>query len=318
MLRISRQIAGLLMAACCVAGTAQAQGTIKLVIPLSAGGPNDTVGRLAAEHISRNQGASMIVENRPGAGSVIGTEVVARSAPDGNTLLMAAGSFLVNPHLKKLSYHPLTSFEPVCYLARSPHVIVTPASSPFKTFQDLIAAAKQRPGELMFAANGPGTSQHIELEIIKSVTGANITFVPFTGDAPTLNALLGDQIHVGMADLLTVYEYVKIGKLRMLAVGTPERLNKFPDVPSVTELGFPGAEWVGTLGIVAPAKTPKDRVDQLISWFKAAINAPDVLARFDQLGLYPMGLCGADYAAYLNRKYEENGKVIRASGIKAD
>jgi len=171
---------------------------------------------------------------------------------------------------------------------------------------------------LMFAANGPGTSQHIELEIIKSVTGANLTFVPFTGDAPTLNALLGDQIHVGMADLLTVYEYVKIGKLRMLAVGTPERLSKFPDVPSVTELGFADAEWVGTLGVVAPAKTPKERVDQLIGWFKAAIGAPEVLARFDQLGLYPMGLCGADYAAYLSRKYEENGKVIRASGIKVE
>ena len=318
MLKLGRSIAGLLLAAVFVSSACAQSRTVKLIIPLSAGGPNDTVGRLAAEHITRNQGVSMIVENRPGAGSVIGTEVVARSAPDGNTLLMAAGSFLVNPHLKKLSYDPLTSFEPICYLARSPHMIVTPASSPYKTFQDLIAAAKQRPGELMFAANGPGTSQHIEFEMLKAATGANMTFVPFTGDAPTLNALLGDQISVGMADLLTVYEYVKIGKLRVLAVGTPERLDKFPDVPSVSELGFPGADWAGTLGVVAPAKTPQDKVDQLIGWFKAAISAPDVLTRFDQLGLYPMGQCGADYGNYLRRKYEENGKVIRTSGIKAD
>ena len=322
MSKMSRQIAGLFVAACCAASSmspALAQSsTIKLIIPLSAGGPNDTVGRLAAEHITRNQGVTMIVENRPGAGSVIGTEVVARSAPDGNTLLVAAGSFLVNPHIKKLSYDPLTSFEPICYLARSPHLIVTPASSPYKTFQELIAAAKQRPGELMFAANGPGTSQHIELEMIKAATGANITFVPFSGDAPTLNALLGDQISVGIVDLLTAYEYVKIGKLRVLAVGTPERLNKLPDIPSVAELGFPGSDWVGTLGVVAPAGTPKDKVEQLIGWFKAAINAPDVLARFDQLGLYPMGLCGADYATYMRTKFDENGRVIRASSIKAE
>lgn len=292
--------------------------TIKLVVPLSAGGPNDLVARLTGEHIQRNQGVSVVIENRAGAGTVIGTEIVARAVPDGNTILMAAGSFTVNPHIKNLSYDPLTSFEPVCYLVRSPHVIVTPANSPYKTLLELLAAARARPEEIMFAANGPATSQHIEFEMLRRAANVNMTFVPFTGDAPTLNATLGDQVSVAILDYVTVAEYIRLGKLRPLAVGTQQRIDKLPDTPSMAELGFSDFDWAGTFGILAPAKTPKDKVDELIRWFSASLKAPEVLAKLDNLGLYAMNQCGPEYAAFLRKALEQNGRVIKGSNIKAD
>ena len=292
--------------------------TIKLVVPLSAGGPNDLVARLTGEHIQRNQGVSVVIENRAGAGTVIGTEIVARAVPDGNTILMAAGSFTVNPHIKNLSYDPLTSFEPVCYLVRSPHVIVTPANSPYKTLLELLAAARARPEEIMFAANGPATSQHIEFEMLRRAANVKMTFVPFTGDAPTLNATLGDQVSVAILDYVTVAEYIRLGKLRPLAVGTQQRIDKLPDTPSMAELGFSDFDWAGTFGILAPAKTPKDKVDELIRWFSASLKAPEVLAKLDNLGLYAMNQCGPEYAAFLRKALEQNGRVIKGSNIKAD
>lgn len=314
-------------AAACVVGLSFVMGasaamaqsrTIKLVVPLSAGGPNDLVARLTGEHIQRNQGVSVVIENRAGAGTVIGTEIVARAAPDGNTILMAAGSFSVNPHIKKLSYDPLTSFEPVCYLVRSPHVIVAPANSPYKTLPELLAAARARPEEIMFAANGPATSQHIEFEMLRRAADVRMTFVPFTGDAPTLNATLGDQVSVAILDYVTAAEYIKLGKLRALAVGTQQRIDKLPDTPSMAELGFSDFDWAGTFGILAPARTPKDKVDELIRWFSAALKAPEVLAKLDNLGLYAMNQCGPEYAAFLRKALEQNGRVIKESNIKAE
>lgn len=310
-------VAGCSLAFAASAAFAQSR-TIKLIVPLSPGGPNDLVARLTGEHIQRNQAVSMVIENRAGAGTVIGTELVARAVPDGNTILMAAGSFTVNPHIKKLSYDPLTSFEPVCYLVRSPHVLVVPASSPYKALPDLLAAARAKPDEIMFAANGPATSQHIEFEMLKRAADVKMTFVPFTGDAPTLNAALGDQVSVAILDYVTVAEYIRIGKLRAIAVGTQQRIDKLPDTPSMGELGFKDFDWAGTFGILAPAKTPKDKVDDLIRWFSEALKAPEVLAKLDNLGLYPMNQCGPDYAAFLRKAYDQNGRVIKESNIRAE
>jgi tripartite-type tricarboxylate transporter receptor subunit TctC len=268
--------------------------------------------------IQRHQGVSVVIENRAGAGTVIGTELVARAVPDGNTILMAAGSFTVNPHIKKLSYDPLTSFEPVCYLVRSPHVLVVPANSPYKTLPQLLAAAKAKPDEIMFAANGPATSQHIEFEMLQKAAKVKMTFVPFTGDAPTLNAALGDQVSVAILDYVTVAEYIKIGKLHAIAVGSQQRIDKLPDTPSMGELGFTDFDWAGTFGILAPAKTPKDKTDELIRWFSASLQAPEVLAKLDNLGLYAMNQCGPEYAAFLRKAYDQNGRVIMESNIKAE
>ena len=216
------------------------------------------------------------------------------------------------------SADPLTSFEPVCHLVRSPHVIVVPANSPYKTLSVLLAAASARPEEIMFAANGPATSQHIEFEMLRCAADVKMTFVPFTGDAPTLNATLGDQVSVAILDYVTVAEYIKIGKLRALAVGTQQRIDKMPDTPSMAELGFKDFDWAGTFGILAPAKTPKDKIDELIRWFSASLKAPEVLAKLDNLGLYAMNQCGPEYGVFLRKALEVNGRVIKESNIKAE
>jgi tripartite-type tricarboxylate transporter receptor subunit TctC len=170
----------------------------------------------------------------------------------------------------------------------------------------------------MFAANGPATSQHIEFEMLRRAANVKMTFVPFTGDAPTLNATLGDQVAVAILDYVSVAEYIKLGKLRALAVGTQQRIDKLPDTPTLAELGFRDFEWAGTFGILAPAKTPKDKLDELIRWFSASLKAPEVLAKLDNLGLYAMNQCGPEYTAFLRRAYDLNGRVIRESNIKAD
>lgn len=308
-----------LCAALTAPGGALAQSrTIKFIVPLAPGGPNDTVARLMADEIGRAQGVNMIVENRPGAGTVIGTEQVARAAPDGGTILMSAGSFIVNSTVKKLDYDPLTSFEHICYLVESPQVIAVPATSPYKTIGDLLKAAKEKPGALTLAANGPATAQHIEFEMFRHAAGVDITFVPFPGDAPTVNALLGEQVTAALFDYATAMPQVAAGKLRVLVAGTSKRFDALPDVPTVGEIGFKDLEWVGTLGVVAPAKTPKATMDQLIGWFGAALKAPALTAKLNNIGLYPKGLCGADYTAFLRKQFTQFQRGVKEANIKAE
>jgi tripartite-type tricarboxylate transporter receptor subunit TctC len=297
---------------------AQSKSNIKFIVPLAPGGPNDTTARLMADEIGKAQGVNMIVENRPGAGTVIGTEVVARAAPDGATILMSAGSFIVNSTVKKLDYDPLTSFEHICYLVESPQVIAVPASSPLKTIGDLLKAAKEKPGALTLAANGPATAPHIEFEMFKHAAGVDMTFVPFPGDAPSLNALLGEQVSAALFDYATAAPQLAAGKLRVLVVGTEKRLPGLPDVPTIGEAGYKDLEWVGTLGVVAPAKTSKKDMDQLIGWFTAALKNPELEKKLANLGLFPKGLCGADYTAFLKKQMAQFQRGVKEANIKAE
>ena len=198
------------------AGWAQPQQTIRIIIPFPPGGATDIVGRLLADQISRTQGVSAIVENRPGAGSVIGTEAVARAAPDGNTLLMPANFFVINRIVHKLSYDPL-SFEPICVLVRAAHVVTVNSTSPYRTLGDYLAAARAQPGALTNASVGPATAQHIALEMLKRAANVDITFVPFSGNVPAINALLGGHVTSAIVNYPEVAEQVKSGKLRALA-----------------------------------------------------------------------------------------------------
>jgi tripartite-type tricarboxylate transporter receptor subunit TctC len=195
------------------AGT-QANRTIKIVVAVPPGGNTDIVARVLADQIGRAHGPTMVIENRPGAGSAIATEAVARAAPDGNTLLLAGNSFVVNPHLRKVNYDPLASFEPICYLVTSPTVIVVNAASPYRTLADLIAAARAKPGELTLASVGPGSAAHIAIEVLKRVADVNLTFVPYPGTAPAINALLGQHVTSVLANVTDVVEQVKAGQLR--------------------------------------------------------------------------------------------------------
>jgi tripartite-type tricarboxylate transporter receptor subunit TctC len=295
----------------------QSARTIKIVVPLAPGGGADILARLLAEHIGRTHTAGVVVENRVGAGSVIGTEAVSHAAPDGNTLLINTPNLVIAAHLRKLSYDPLTSFEPICKLVNSPTVVAVNITSPYRTLADLLNAARGRPGDLTLASVGPATTLHISSEKLKRATQVDMTYIPFSGSGPTVNALLGEHVTAVFAEYPAVAEQLKAGKLRALATGSPTRIDPLPELPTVAESGYPGFEVDVWWGVFAPALTPKETASQVASLFARAVQAPEMKTKLVALGFYPVGMCGADFAAYMRRQYDEYGRVIREANIKA-
>jgi tripartite-type tricarboxylate transporter receptor subunit TctC len=296
----------------------QATRTIKVVVPFTPGGPSDTLTRVLADQIRRAQGATVVIENRPGASSVIGTEAVSRAVPDGSTVLIVSNSFVINPHLRKLSYDPLTSFEPICYLVRSPQVIVVNGGSPYRTIPDLRNAAQASPGSLTLASFGPASSTHIAFEMFKRAADVDMTFVPYPGMAPAVNALLGEHVTSAWVDYSAVAEQVKAGRLRVVAAAARTRIEALPDAPTLAEAGYADVEVDAGFGLVAPAKTPRDKVSDLAGWFTAALREPEIKARLTTLGLEPVGMCGAEFGALLRKQDEEYGRAIREANIRAE
>ena len=292
--------------------------TLKIVVPLAAGGGADILARILAEQIGHAQNVSAIVENRAGAGTVIGTEAVARAAPDGETVLLTNPAFLINPHIKKVTYDPLTNFDPVCNMVNFPLVFVVPKDSPLKSMADMTALAKDKPGSVTVASAGTGNPTHIGFEVLKKATGLEMTYVPFAGAAPAVNALLGGHITSVYSDYGTISGQLKSGALRPIAVGGKARFAGLPDVPTIPELGYTDYEAESWNGILAPAKTPKETLARLIDWFSAAGNSAQVKEKLGALGLGPTVLCGSEYAASLKRQYERFGTAISASNIKAE
>jgi tripartite-type tricarboxylate transporter receptor subunit TctC len=297
--------------------SAQTTRTIKIIVPSTAGGGADTLVRLLGDQISRRQSQTIVVENRPGAGNTIGTEFVARAVPDGNTVLVATPEFVINAHLRRLSYDPLTSFEPICYLVRSPQLIVVNAASPYRTLKDFLDAARAKPGELTIASAGPASSPHIAIEAIKHAASVNINFIPYQGSAPAVNALLGEHINAAMASYPNLAELVTNGKLRALATTSAARIAPMPNVPTVAESGFKDFEADIWFGLVAPAKTPGDETAQLGRWFAAALKDSDVEPKLAAQGLFAVGTCGTDFAAFTKKQYDDYGRAIRDANIKA-
>jgi tripartite-type tricarboxylate transporter receptor subunit TctC len=292
-------------------GALAQSGTIKIVVPYTPGSGPDILSRLMAEQIGRAQGPTVVVENRPGAGTVIGTEAVERAEPDGHTVLLVANSFVVNPALKRASYDPTRSFDPVCYLAATPMVLVVLGSSPYRTLDDLLAAARAKPGELAFASGGPGSSLHVAIEVLKRAANINVTYVPYGGTAPAINALMGNHVAAVWADYPTVVSQLNSGMLRGLVTTSRARV----DVPTLGETGISNYDADIFYGVVAPAKTPPDALAQLSGWFSSAVKAPDMKPKLAQQGLFPVGTCGAEFGAYLRRQGEEYSRIIREANI---
>jgi tripartite-type tricarboxylate transporter receptor subunit TctC len=297
---------------------AQTTRTIKLIVPFPPRGPSDILARLLAEQIGRAQRLTMVVENRPGGGSVIGTEAVSRATPDGNTLLVNSASFVINPHLRKLNYDPLTAFEPICYLVSSPTMIVVNGASPYSTLSDLIDAAHAKPGSLTLASFGPASTPQIAFEMLKRAANLDMTFVPYPGMAPAVNALLGEHVASAWVDYSAAAEQVRAGKLRALATPARTRIEALPGVPTIAESGYKDYEADTWFGLAAPRKTPKQTVTELAGWFKAALRLPEVRGRLVTIGLYPVGMCGEDFGALLRKQYDEFGRAIREANIKTE
>jgi tripartite-type tricarboxylate transporter receptor subunit TctC len=308
----------LVMAAAALLGSAAwAQTAVKIVMPAPAGGAGDIVARMLTEQVGRAQGLILVIENRPGAGTIIGTEAVARAAPDGTTLLITAPYLVIAPHLRKLNFDPLTGFEPICHLVSSPGVIVVNSSSPYRTLGDFLDAARAKPGELTFAAVGPGTVQHVGFEMLKRAANVNLTFVPYTGGAPAITALLGGHVTAVFAEYAPLAEHIKAGRLRAIAATTGKRIDSLPELPTVGET-YNDYEVDFWWGLFAPAKTPKETATQYARWFTAAMRAPEVKTKLNAQGFIPVGSCGADFAALLRKQYDHYGRIIREANIKAE
>jgi tripartite-type tricarboxylate transporter receptor subunit TctC len=298
--------------------SSQAARTLRLVVPYQAGGGNDILARVLGEQISRTHGAPVVIENRPGGGSVIGTEAVSRAAPDGNTLLIPTADFVITPHLRKLGYNVLTSFEPICYLVDQPLLLVVNSTSPYHTLGDFLNAARANPGGLTLAANGPATAYHLAFETLRRAANVDMTFIPYPGTAPAVTAVLGDHVTSYLGSYAAVMEQLVGGKLRALATPSRSRIKSLPDVPTVSESGVSDYEAVNWIGVLAPAKTPKETISLLANWFAAAMDAPEVKAKLAVQGLLPATRCGSDFAAILKKEYEAYGRAVHEANIRAE
>ena len=317
------RLAAILAAAIALASVAtaawpQSNRTIKIILPFAPGGPAYNAIRILGQQIAGTGGPTIVVEPHPGAGTAIGTELVSTAPPDGNTLGVISNSFVLLPQTRKVNYDPLTDFAPICDLVDFPPLIVVNSESPYHALGDLIAAARAQPGILTLASIGPATVSHLTVERLKLRAKVDIIFVPYPGYSPGIEALLGSHVTAALADYSSLVEHIKAGKLRALATTMPTRIDQLPDVPTVAESGYKDFAAEFFVGLIAPAKTPKDTVSQIGTMFTAAMQPPDIKAKLAALGLFPNGTCGADFGAILRKDYEEYGRVIREANIKME
>jgi tripartite-type tricarboxylate transporter receptor subunit TctC len=297
---------------------AQISRTIRIVVPYAPGGTADIVARLMADQAGRAGGPTMVVENRPGAGGAVGTETVARATPDGITLLVVSTPFLIDPLLRKLNYDPLQSFAPICNLVSAPTVIVVNSASPYRTLRELLDDARAKPGQITMASIGPGSSFQLGFETLKRAAKVDMTFVPYPGNAPALNAVLGQQVTSMFATLSNVSEYLKAGKLRALAVGNRERAQPLPDVPTVVESGYGAFDVDAWFGAFAPAATPRPAIGEIENVFTTALQDGAVKEKLSVQGLFPTPACGEAFAAYLRKQNDAYSRIIAEANIKAE
>jgi tripartite-type tricarboxylate transporter receptor subunit TctC len=292
--------------------------TLKIIVPFAPGGLSDVLARVLAQKITEDSGQSVLIESRPGAGTVIGTEAVARAAPDGTTVLIVSGGFILIPNLRALNYHPLTSFEPICQLVTTPTVFAVNISSPFQSLTEFLAAARSRPGALSVASIGPASGFQVAVEVLKRAADVNLTYVPYPGGNQAVNALLGEHVAAVTANYVDVMEQVKSGKVRPLAILSRDRAGLLPDVPTIADLGYMDIEVTTWNGVVAPAKTPIQTAAFLSALFTSALAAPDIKTKLISLGMFPAPMSSADFGAYLKSQYEYYARYIRELNIKAE
>src|SRR5215470_1915365 len=291
---------------------------IKIVVAFPPGGSVDTLARLLGEQIGKMTGQTVIVENRAGGGAIIAMEAVARAQPDGNTLLINFNGQVINAMLRKVNYDPLTSFEPICLLVNSPQLLVVNSDSPYRTLTDFVEAARAKPRQMSLASVGPGSTQQLaSLRLMRSA-GVELTYVPFSGGAPATNALLGGHVTAVLQNYSEAAQLLSAGKLRALATTSPGRIEPLPDLPTVAESGFANFAAEVWFGVVAPAKTPKEILSRLAGWFSVAMQVPETKAKLIAQGLYPVGMCGADFGDFIYKQYDKFGRITSDANVKAE
>ena len=303
---------------------AQAQGyptkTVRIVAPFAAGSTIDILGRLIAPKLFDALGQPVIVEDRPGAGGMIGLDFVAKSPPDGHTLVIGAlGPLAMNPALyPKTPFDPVRDFAAVSLLATGPVVIVVHPSIPARNVKELVELAKKRPGQLNFGSPGVGSSPHLTGELFKLITKTDIVHVPYKGNAEAITDLIGGQLSVVFTGVPPVVPLAKAGKVRVLATTGKQRLANLPDVPTLREAGIDGADVLIWYGVVAPAATPKDVIARLNREIVKIMATPDVREKFAQQGVDPASSTPEEFALLIRDEVARWGKVIRGAGIKLE
>ena len=289
---------------------------VHLVVPFAAGGAVDAVGRLMAQKMGEGWKQTVIVDNRPGAGSIVGADTVAKSAPDGYTMLLASVSHAVTPSMyRKLPFDPLKDLVAVSQVTASALVLVASGRQAIATLPALVTAAKQKPGGINYGSTGVGTAGHLAVEMVNLVSGAGMVHVPYKGDAPLVNALIAGEVQVGMAPSGSVISHVQGGRLRALAITGVKRLPLLPDVPTLPEAGLPGLDLSSWIGVFAPAGTPQETLARFQSELARALAAPDVRGRFAEWGFEPVASTPAEFAARFQTDVALYARVIREAKI---
>ena len=292
---------------------------IRIIVPFPAGGFNDQLARTLSQKFQERWGQPVVVDNRPGASSVLGTDLAAKAPNDGHTLLIVSFAFAVNPSLlSHLPYDTLKDFTPVALAAGTPNFLVVNPSLPVKSLAELIRLAKADPGKLDYATGGNGTSPHLCMELLKSMAGVDLVHVPYKGSAPAVTDVIGGQVKVMFDNAPNVLPHVKAGKLRALAVSTATRSPLAPEVPTVAESGVPGYDVDVWFGVVVPAGTPKDVVTQLNAEINRALALPAVKRRFAQQGVHTAGGTPEQFAAYLQAQMTRWAKVVKDAGVRVE
>ena len=292
---------------------------IRLIVPFAPGGTNDIIARLAGLKLTESWGQPVVIDNRGGAGGVIGTDIAAKSAPDGYTLLMANVNFATNPGLvKKLPYDTARDFASVSLLATSPSVLVVHPSFPARTVKDLIAVARAKPGQINYSSSGAGSTGHMAMELLKQMAGIDMAAVHYKGGGPALIDLIAGRVSPGFATILSAIPHVEGKRLHALAVSTPRRSPALQQIPTVAESGLPGYEFTGWWGIVAPARTPASIVSKLNTELSRILSQPDVRERFAREGADPATGTPQAFTVYLRSEIAKWNKVIREANIRIE
>jgi tripartite-type tricarboxylate transporter receptor subunit TctC len=289
---------------------------VRIVVPLSPGGFADTPARMLAPKLSEQLGKQFFIENKPGAGTTIGADFVAKAAPDGHTLLVTGSTHLISAHLyKKLPYDALKDFTHITMMASGPYVlVVNPQKTPAGSVRELIAAAKAQPGRIDYASSGNGSSQHLVGALFNSMAGVQLNHVPYKGSGPAMQDLLAGEVGVSFAGVPNILGQVRAGRLKALAVTTPKRWVELPDVPTMAEAGVPGYEATLWLSISGPAGMPKDIVQRLYNEIAKALKDADLQAKFREAGLEADATGGEELLRYMHAEDAKWGKVVKETG----
>lgn len=291
---------------------------IKLIVPFPPGGPNDIIARVVGSKMSELLGQPVVIDNRGGAGGVLGTDAVAKAEPDGHTIaITSAGALAISKSLQeRLPYDTLKDLKPVTLVAKVPELLVVATDVPAASMKDLLALAKAKPGSLNFASTGPGSMPHLAGELFKSAAGIDIVHVPYKGAAPAVNDIIGNQVHMVFLDIPVLLPQVKAGKVKPIALGSTARVPSLPDVPTTAEVGLPQIQAENWYGMVAPAATPPAVIAKLHKAAADALQSAEVKEKLAPQGAILVGNSPDEFAAYIQSEIDKWGKVAKDAGIK--